>query len=126
MAKKPMKTPGAPGAAMTKRSPLGPTSGNGDQGMKVDDASAKDVFAAGLRPTKRAASGNDSALGQKGTRARAATDARSAQHRVTAALPGPVSPEARATQANGKILPSIMGSKQRGNFDADAAFERQA
>lgn len=117
MATKPMKTPGTPGGSMTKRSPLAPVEGQvKGTGMRVDDASAKIVKGV-LRSRGPAVGGTDSALGVKGNRSRTATTANSAQHRVTAALPGPSLPEARATQANGRIVPAVMGSKQRRNFD---------
>lgn len=35
-----------------------------------------------------------------------------AKRRIEVNLPGPQAPEASATQANGRIVPSVMGSKQ--------------
>lgn len=123
MARKPMKTPGAPGAAMkstTKRSPLGPNGKGGSGLLPVDDASAKDVYAGGLRP-KKGVSDNDSALGVKGVRGRTQTNA-SAQFRITAKRSPLQEGPYPGTLAAGRILPSVMGSKQ--NFDQDASYYR--
>lgn len=42
------------------------------------------------------------------------------RHRVEVSLPGPQSPEARATQANGKIIPSVGGTGA--NFWAEGNY----
>lgn len=128
MATKPMKAPGVKGkggndrrAAGTQRSPLAPTNGvtgNAPSGMPLDDANVREVQKGTLRPRAGAGvGGSDAALGQVGQRARRATTA-GAQFRITTGLPAPQSPEARATQANGRVVPAVMGSKQRANFDA--------
>lgn len=114
MAKKPMKTPGAPGASRGssgggKRSPLAPTSTTAPVRMSVDDASSKVVK--GTLRKRHSTPDGDAALGTKGTRTRTATNA-SAQFRITSQLPGPTSPEASQTLANGRMMPSVMGSKQ--------------
>lgn len=114
MGKSAMKTPGAPGASRgsnggTKRSPLAPTSTSSPVRMSVDDASSKVVK--GTLRKKHTVADNDAALGSKGTRKRTATNA-SAQFRITSSLPGPQSPEAQKTLANGRTMPAVMGSKQ--------------
>lgn len=111
MSKKAMKTPGAPAASRgsTKRSPLGPTSTSSPVRMSVDDASAHVVK--GTLRRRGGAADNDAALGTKGVRGRSATNA-SAQFRITSKLPGPTSPEAAQTLANGRMLPSVMGQRQ--------------
>jgi len=117
MAKKMMSTPGAPAAASTRRSPLAPTNGQTAPSGMVDDFSAREVQVGTSRPRGVAGlGGSDGALGQVGTRQRKATTA-GAQFRITAGMPGPESPEARATQANGRVVPAVMGSKQRQNFE---------
>lgn len=123
MATKPMKASGVRGkggnsrrAAGTQRSPLAPTSG-GQSGLPMEDFSAREVQRGTLRPKASGVGGSDAALGQVGQRTRKATTA-GAQFRISTGLPGPTSPEARSTQANGRIVPAVMGSKQRGNFDA--------
>lgn len=117
MATKQMKTPGAPAAARTKRTPLAPTNGgSAPSGLPFDDASSK-IMKGQLRPRGvPGLGGSDSAVGQVAPRTRSATNS-SAQFRITSSLPAPQSPEARATQANGRIVPAVMGGKQRQNFD---------
>lgn len=114
MAKKPMKTPNAPGASRGssgggKRSPLAPTSTSAPVRMAVDDASSHVVK--GTLRKKHGVADNDGALGTKGVRGRTATNA-SAQFRITTGLPGPTSPEAAKTLANSRTMPSVMGGKQ--------------
>ncbi len=116
MAKRPMRTPGAPAASRgsaggTKRSPLAPINGASQPSGSplVDDASSK-VLKGTLRPRHQTPDG-DGALGTKASRTRTATNA-SAQFRITSKLPGPTSPEAAKTLANGPLLPAVMGSKQ--------------
>lgn len=116
MGKKAMKTPGAPGA---KHSPIAPLpSDKPGYGMPVDDASAKDVYAGGLRPRHLTADG-DSALGLNRHRSRTATTA-SAQFRITASRTPFSQPEYPGTLAAGRVLPSVMGSRQ--NFYAAGRY----
>lgn len=118
MAKKPMKTPGAPAASRTRRSPLAPTDQSPQpSGLPFDDASSR-IMKGQLRQRAGAGVGaSDAAIGAKGRVTPRQTSA-GAQYRITTGLPAPQSPEARATQANGRIVPAVMGSKQRANFDA--------
>lgn len=110
MGKRQMKTPGAPAATRTKRSPLAPTNGgSAPSGLSFDDASSKIVK--GTLRKKHGVANNDAALGSKGVRGRTATNA-SAQFRITSKLPGPQSPEASKTLANSRVMPSVMGQKQ--------------
>lgn len=122
MAKKPMQAPGVRGkggndrrAGATLRSPLAPTNGQ-TAPSGTDDFSAREVQRGTLRPKQGGVGGSDAALGMRTMPTRKATTA-GAQFRVSTGLPGPQSPEARATQANGRIVPAVMGSKQRQNFD---------
>lgn len=118
MAKKPQKTPGAPGASRgssggTKRSPLAPTSTSAPVRMSVDDASSH-VVKGTLRQKGGAGVGgpaSEAAMGSMGVRGRSVTNA-SAQFRITTGLPGPTSPEASKNLANSRVLPSVMGGKQ--------------
>lgn len=117
MAKKQMKTPGAPAAARTRRSPLAPTNGQtAPSGLPFDDASVAQVERGVLRAKPQGIGGSDAALGQVGHRAPKATTA-GAQYRITGFHPAPEVPEARPTLANGRTVPAVMGSKQRQNFD---------
>jgi hypothetical protein len=116
MGKKMAKTPGAPAASRTKKTPLAPTMGNArPSDMSYDDVSSADVYQAGIRAKVSTISGNDSALGQKGTRGRTATNA-SAQFRITATKSPFTEERYPGTQANGRIMPSVMGQAQ--NFNA--------
>lgn len=110
MAKKPMSAPGVTGGERTKRSPIAPL-GQGPSGTPTDDFSVREVQKGALRPRGTAVGGSDEALGVKGVRDRSATNA-SAQFRITSKMPGPTSPEASATLANGRVMPSVLGSKQ--------------
>lgn len=116
MAKKPMKTPGAPGAGMattSKRSFGRQTMGASATTMPpVDDASARDIANASLRA--KPGSGKGGGIGGEGSathRSRTATNA-SAQFRVSVSHRAPQPETAPGTTANGRLLPSVMGSKQ--------------
>jgi hypothetical protein len=113
-----MKTPGATGGS-TKRSPLAPAAQLGRQGqfMSFDDASSQ-VMVGELRARGTGGvGGSDAANGLKGAQGRTATNA-SAQFRITGFHPAPPPQEARATLANGRTMSPVMGTQQRGNFDA--------
>lgn len=60
-----------------------------------------------------AVGGMDASMGTAKSR-RQVQERMGAQRRIEVNLPGPTDPEARATQANGKIVPSVMG--QKNNF----------
>lgn len=116
MATKPLKNPGVTGGNRTSRStlrsPLAPT-GGGPSGMAIDDANLGEMRGT-LRPRGGAGVGgpaSEAAMGGMAARGRTATNA-SAQFRITSKLPGAQSPEAQKTLANGRIIPSVMGSKQ--------------
>jgi hypothetical protein len=121
MASKPMKAAGVSGkggndrrAAGTRRSPLAP-SGTGTP--RVDDVRVAEVRKGSLRPRVVGTSGgSDAALGMRTHRSQKATTA-GAQFRVSGFRPGPMPEQARPTQANGRTVPPVMGSKQRVSFD---------
>lgn len=104
-------------AKSVQRSPLAPTNGqSAPSGGLAGPLSVRQPQKGTLRPKQSGVGGSDAMSGQVSFRARKATTA-GAQFRITTGLPGPQSPEARQTQANGRIVPAIMGSKQRQNFD---------
>lgn len=116
MGKKMAKTPGAPAASRTQKSPLAPTDVTASpKDMGYDDVSSADVYKAGIRAKESSISGNDSALGMKGPRGRTATNA-SAQFRITAKRAPYSEPPAAGTMASARIMPSVMGQAQ--NFTA--------
>jgi hypothetical protein len=123
MAKKPMKAAGVSGVGgndrRTKRSPLAPTSANAAPSGGFDDASSRVVKGTLRQKYGAGVGGSDAALGMKAEPTRTSTTASSAQFRVTTKLPGPVDPSAQKTLANGRTLPSVMGTKQRANFDVE-------
>lgn len=117
MAQKALKAAGVSGkGGNQRRSPLAPT-GGGQSGLPLDEVSTKEMRGA-LRPRGGTADG-DAALGTKGARGRTATTAMSAQHRITATLPGPSVPEAQKTLANGRLMSPVMGTRQLANFNDD-------
>ena len=126
MAKKPMKTPGAPGASVRTSKTLAPQMGQvKGTGMRVDDASATDIGKGVLRPARQGSAsglGDATALGTKGTRGRTATNA-SAQFRITATRNPAAQPEYPGTLAAGRILPAVMGSRQ--NFMSQGRYGSQ-
>ena len=127
MAKRPMKTPNAPGAAM-KVSPLAPLLGQvKGTGMQVDDVSATAIGKGSLRPARAGSAsglGDARALGTKRPQGRTSTNA-SAQFRITATRTPASEPTYTGTLAAGRILPSIMGSKQLTNFRTQQRYGPQ-
>lgn len=124
MAKQQASTPGAPAAS--RRSPIAPTSSTSTPtDMHMDDVSTADVYKAGIRAKQSSiGTGADSALGQKGTRGRTATNA-SAQFRITAKHTPYTEPEAPGTMASARLMPAVMGStRQFSNFQQDMRFEQ--
>lgn len=117
MAKKPMGTPNAPGAAM-RRSPLAPTNtGSVGPGMAVDDVSAKVVKGTARARLAGSANGLDQSIfGSTAHRGRTATSAK-AQYRITAKRT-PYAETFPGTLAGGRLLPSVMG--QARNFAAES------
>lgn len=108
MAKKPMSTPGAPAAGMRLSANGRETMGRSATMLSgVDDASAQDVYAAGVRP-RGGSKGDDIDMGVNAHRARTATNA-SAQFRVSVSHRAPQPETYPGTTASGKILPPVMG-----------------
>lgn len=91
--------------------PLAPTAAAMNK-MPIDRPRVAEVQKGMLIAKKYGRSGADpaTAMHRKGI-----LEPQGARHRIEVKLPGPEAPEARATQANGKLMPSTMG--QARNFE---------